>query len=238
LFAGCSSCDNASPPSEEKTNNLGTSKCPACGLWETPKGSTRRVNSKLTLSPNKFILNSRYRFGADCNLTSNNLEFHPIEDGNFGVILLKGISAECEKKSMQQIEKHPIAYRLGKYTLMLNSRNIEDLFIRSNVNLPEQQNPILGKWGVLNEGEKAKDYVGKWDKIIDRIWFKKDSYKFGYKTRYIERYIVEDHWVYAILKTGNWNYIYLKDENKIAIGEKIEREMLIVKNNAVFTKIE
>lgn len=208
-------CDNSSN-SEKEVVNLGTPDCPLCGEWETPEGIS--TNSQLSIQPDSFRMTSKWKHRMDCDLIS---ETWKTTGDREGFISLENVLVRCDKiktSNTTKKEKYKFKYHLGNYTLMIvGQEKNKVLYTRRGAKIPEQQNPLIGKWGALKSGEKPSTYIGKWHTIPFRIWFKKDSFQTDEKSNYLKKYIVENDKVYIVARSGKWSIVHIIGPNTIRL---------------------
>jgi hypothetical protein len=202
--------------SSDKMANMGTPECPLCGEWETPKGIS--TNSQLSILPDRFKMDSQWTHRRDCTLISDSWKTTGKEEG---FILLKNVIARCNKiktSNKLKTESYKLQFHLENYTLMVVGKEKEEiLYTRIGVEIPEQPNPLIGKWAVLKEGESSGQYKDKWYTLRYKVWFKKASFQVDRTSNYLDKYIVEDDRVYVISKSGKWSVVYPIGPNKIIL---------------------
>ncbi len=211
LFSGC---DNPAKTSLDQASSIKTPDCLLCGEWETPMDVG--FSWHLLLSPDQIELSSHSVSGLECTIVSQNLEII----GEYkGLILLNDSIIYCNDNDTQNIKKFQIEYLLRKYTLLLNIDNQRKaLFVRSGVKIPEQKNPLFGKWMPFKRGKRSEDYKDLWETASTRVWFKKDRSISIMETRHVQQYIVEDDRVVVVYKNGEWLIAEISNHNAILIN--------------------
>lgn len=209
FFCGCDS----SQTSTVQSNNMGIPDCPFCGEWETPKRPDR-ISLTLSISPDKFELKRSQFSGPDRKFIFQGWD---TAGGRKGVIRFhQNDRKEGDNHAPQRIEINEMEYILGNYSLILIfPPTTEVLFIRSGVKIPEQPNPLLGKWGFVDPNDKPGDFKKKWNSLHYSIWFKKNSIKSSNYTSNIKDYIIEDGRVIILHKDGSWGGVEIMDKKTI-----------------------